>query len=236
MSKHTFLQILRFITRAVLRVIARVEIIGTMHYPAGGYIVTGNHLGRLDAFLPIILGDRDDIVLIMAEKYQKYAIWRYFARKLDGIWVKRFEADFGALRELLKRLQAGAMVTIAPEGTRSPTESLLVGRQGAAYVASKSGLPVIPVSITGSEDRVVKYRLKRLQRLDLTIRIGQPYIIPPMPRDDREGFLAAQTERVMCEIAALLPPSYRGVYADHPLLREMLEERGSPFAEDNLTQ
>jgi 1-acyl-sn-glycerol-3-phosphate acyltransferase len=232
MSKHTFLRLIRFVCRTILRIIARVELIGNIDYPVGGYILTGNHLGRLDAFLPIILADRDDIVLIMAEKYKEYAIWRYFAGKVDAIWINRFDADFGALRELLKRLKGGAVAAIAPEGTRSQTEALLPGRQGAAYVASKSGLPVIPVSIIGSEDRVVKHRLKRLRRLDIVIRVGKPYTLPPIPRDGREEFLQAQTDRIMCEIAILLPQQYRGVYIDHPLLRQMLLERGSPFPED----
>jgi 1-acyl-sn-glycerol-3-phosphate acyltransferase len=232
MSKHTFLRLIRVLCRAILKVIARVDLIGNIDYPVGGYILTGNHLGRLDAFLPIILADRDDIVLIMAEKYKEYAIWRYFAAKVDAIWINRFDADFAALRELLKRLKGGAVAAIAPEGTRSPTEALLPGRQGAAYVASKSGLPVIPVSITGSEDRVVKYRLKRLRRLDIVIRVGAPYTLPPMPRDGRDEFLQAQTDRIMCEIALLLPQQYRGVYADHPLLHQLIAERGSPFPED----
>jgi hypothetical protein len=79
---------------------------------------------------------------------------------------------------------------------------------------------------------VVKYRLKRLRRLDSVIRVGKPYTLPPLPRDGRDEFLQAQTDRIMCEIAILLPEHYRGVYAGHPLLRRMLLDRGSPFPED----
>ena len=102
MSKHTFLRILRAIARFVLKVIARIEIIGSIDYQTGGYIITGNHIGRLEAFLVILLADRDDIILILAEKYKKYAFWRYVAEKVDGIWINRFDADFGALRVVLK--------------------------------------------------------------------------------------------------------------------------------------
>ncbi len=79
---------------------------------------------------------------------------------------------------------------------------------------------------------MVKYRLKRLQRLDITARIGQPFHLPPMPRAGRDEWLQAQTDELMCRIAALLPPSHRGVYADHPRLIELLREQGSPFPED----
>ncbi len=232
MSKHTFLRILRAIARIVLRLIARIQIIGNINYETGGYIIVANHVGRLEAFLVILLAERDDIVLILAEKYKKYAFWRYVARKVDGIWVNRFDADFGALRAVLKRLQNGDVLAVAPEGTRSPTEALLPGKPGAAYLGAKSGLPLIPIGIVGTEDRVVKYRLKRFRRLDITARVGEPYRLPPLPRTDRDEWLQAQTDDMMCRIAALLPPDHRGVYADHPRLREWQLERGSPFAED----
>ncbi|CUS03924.2 1-acyl-sn-glycerol-3-phosphate acyltransferase [Candidatus Promineifilum breve] len=232
MSKHTFLRLIRAIARVVLGIIARIEIIGSLDFQNSGFIIAGNHVGRLEAFLVMLLANRDDIILILAEKYKQYAFWRYVARKVDAIWINRFEADFAALRVVLKRLEQGEVMAVAPEGTRSPTEALLPGRPGAVYLAAKSGLPLIPIGVTGTEDRVVKYRLKRLQRLDITARIGQPFHLPPMPRAGRDEWLQAQTDELMCRIAALLPPSHRGVYADHPRLIELLREQGSPFAED----
>jgi 1-acyl-sn-glycerol-3-phosphate acyltransferase len=234
MSKHSFLRLIRGIARLVLRLIGRITIIGNINYPSGGYIMTGNHVGRLEAFLVILLADRDDIILILAEKYKQYAIWRYFADKVDAIWINRFDADFGALRAVLKRLENGEVLAVAPEGTRSPTEALLPGKPGAAYLAARSNLPVIPVGIVGTEDRVVKQRLRRLQRLDITARVGTPYRLPPMPKSGRDAWLRAQTDEMMCHIAALLPPDHRGVYADHPRLIELLREQGSPFPEDQL--
>ena len=233
MSKHTFLRIVRAIARVVLAVIARIEIIGNVDYQTGGYIIAANHVGRLEAFLVMLLADRDDIVMILAEKYKKYAFWRYVARKVDAIWINRFDADFAALRAVLKRLEAGDMIAVAPEGTRSPTATLLPGKPGAVYLAAKSGLPLIPIGIVGTEDAVVKYRLKRFKRLDITARIGEPYTLPPMPRAGRDEWLQAQTDDLMCRIAALLPPDHRGVYADHPLLLQRLRENGSPFREDD---
>lgn len=232
MSKHTFLRIVRAIASVVLAIIARIEIIGEVDYQTGGFIIVGNHVGRLEAFLVILLAKRDDVVMILAEKYKKYAFWRYVARKVDGIWVNRFDADFAALRAVLKRLENGEVLAVAPEGTRSPTATLLPGKPGAAYLAAKSGLPVIPIGVVGTEDQVVKHRLKRFQRLDITARIGVPYTLPPMPRQGRDEWLQAQTDDMMCRIAALLPPDHRGVYADHPRLLELLRENGSPFPED----
>ncbi|MEZ4517168.1 MAG: lysophospholipid acyltransferase family protein [Chloroflexota bacterium] len=233
MSDVRFLNTLRRSSKAVLNRIANIEIIGSIDYPEGAYIATANHIGRLEVLLVLVLSDRNDIVLLLAEKYRKYAIWRYIAEKTDAIWVNRFDADLGALRKVLKRLKQGDVLAIAPEGTRSPTEALIEGKPGAAFLAYKADVPIIPIGIVGTEDRIVKSRLKRFQKLDIVARVGTPYRLAPQQEgQDRETYMQAQTDEIMCRIAALLPPDHRGVYTDHPRLRELLIEQGSPFPED----
>ncbi len=172
--------------------------------------------------LAMVLSDRDDIIMMVAEKYQAYWIWRWTARKLDALWLDRHNADFRTLREVQKRLKAGGIAAVAPEGTRSPTGQMQPGKPGAAYLAAKTGVPIIPVAITGTEDKVVYGRLKRFQRLEITIRVGEPFSLPSLPRKNKDEFLQQSTDEMMCRIAALLPPEYRGVYAEHPRLQELL--------------
>ncbi len=221
-----FLQTLRSTFRVVLNTGARVSVTGYGNIPAeGGAIVVTNHIGRLDAMLGVVLSERDDIILMIADKYHTVPLWRWLGDNLDAIWLDRDEVDFHALREVMKRLKSGGLLGIAPEGTRSKSEALVPGKPGAAYLASRSQLPLIPVGVAGTEDRVVKQRLKRLQRLDIDIQIGKPFMLPPLPRKERDEFLAESTDEIMCQIAALLPPAYRGVYADYPRVRELLEEQ-----------
>lgn len=218
-----FLKTLRFFSRAFLGLIADVEKIGEDRIPqTGGAIVVSNHVGRLDALLAIILSDREDIIMMVAEKYRSSFIWRYFGKKVDAIWLNRFEADFHAMREVHKRLQKGGILALAPEGTRSPTGTLMQGKPGAAFLAAKAGVPIIPLALIGTEDAVVKSRLKHFKRLQLGFRVGKPIVLPPMGRQNRDAYLEAQTEEIMCQIAALLPPSHWGVYANHPRLKEIL--------------
>ena len=218
-----FLRGIRLLFRIVFKLIARIHIEGYGHIPkTGGAIVVTNHIGRLDAILGVILADRDDFILMIAEKYQKSAFWRWWARKLDAVWLNRYGVDYHALRVVLKRLKQGEILGMAPEGTRSETEALAEGKAGAAYLAVKANVPIIPVGLTGTADRVVKYRLGHLRRLDINIRIGEPFYLPPLDRKNRDAFLLQSTEEIMCRIAALLPPPYRGVYADAPRLQEIL--------------
>ena len=224
-----FLRTVRFVFRIVLKIIARVDMAGYGNIPkTGGAIVVTNHIGRLDALLGVILADRDDFILMVAEKYKKVPFWRWAAQKVDAVWLDRYEADFQTLRVVLRRLKNGEILGMAPEGTRSVTEALAPGKPGAAYLAAKANVPIIPIGLTGTEDRVVKYRLRHLRRLDITIRIGEPFYLPPMDRNNREAYLEQSTEEIMCRIAALIPPQYRGVYADALRLQEILG--GQPAA------
>ena len=221
-----FLRTIRSVFRVVVKGGATMTMTGYENIPLeGGAIVVTNHIGRLDAMLGVVLSDRDDIILMIADKYQKYPLWRYLGDNLDAIWLDREEVDIHSLREVMKRLKKGGILGIAPEGTRSKTEALAPGNPGAAYLASRTQLPLIPVGVSGTEDRLVKQRLKRLQRLDITINIGKPFMLPPLPRKNREEFLEQSTDEIMCQIAALLPPQYRGVYADYARVSELLAEQ-----------
>ena len=223
-----FLKILRFVSRFILRLIAKIEIQNMDRIPAeGGCLAVSNHLGRLDAMLAIILSDRDDIIMMVAEKYQAYWFWRWVMRQLDAIWLDRYNPDFRALREVQKRLRAGGIATVAPEGRRSPNAQMLPGKPGAAYLAAKANVPIVPIGVTGTEESQVYSRLRRLRRLDIKIRVGEPFQLPPMPRQNRDEFLQQSTDEIMCRIAMLLTPKYRGVYATHPRLQSLSEERQS---------
>ena len=218
------LKIIRFIARLIVRIVADVEIVGLEHVPeTGGCVTVCNHIGRLDAMLALIMPEREDIIMLIAEKYQVYAFWRFWARQFDAIWLNRFEADFRAMREVVKRLNAGGILGIAPEGTRSQSGKLLQAKHGATFLAAKANVPVLPTAIVGSEDFIVRAKLKRLQRLKIKVVVGKPFMLPPMPRQDKDAYFQVQTDEIMCQIAALLPATHRGFYADHPRLQELLD-------------
>ena len=218
-----FLKILRIVSRFIVHVIARVEIVGMDNIPAnGGAVVVANHIGRLDAMLGVVLSSRTDFVLFVADKYRTSAFWRFFVRHLDAVWLNREGLDLKAMRAVQQRLEAGQVLLIAPEGTRSSSGTMQPAKPGAAYLAARAGLPVVPIGITGTEDHLVRGRLRRLQRLDIRINIGEPFYLAPLERHTRDAQLAAYTDEIMCQIGRLLPPQYRGIYASHPRLDELL--------------
>lgn len=205
--------------------LSKVEVIGIENVPKiGGGIVASNHLGIIDAPLIFYVVRRNDITALVAKKHQKNPIIRWVVEVASGIWINREEADSAAVRAARSHLQNGGLLGIAPEGTRSKTGGLNPGKTGVAYMAEKAGVPIIPAAITGTYSGMKKVLL--LKRPRFTIRFGKPFILPPVDRTSRAASLVRNTDEIMCRIAVLLPPANRGVYGDHPRLKELMEETG----------
>ena len=213
---------LRSIVRFVMNLITNVELVGTDKIPRGNVLIASNHLGRLDTAVLLYAIDRDDIIIAVAEKYKNHPLFGAMGRAVNAVWLNRFETDFSALREILTRMKMGGLMVIAPEGTRSKTEALQEGKMGVAFLASKSGYPVLTVSLTGTEDRAVLANLKRFRRSKIRAVAGEPFVVEIPKGKGREQALREATDEIMCRIAVNLPESYRGVYKNHPRMKVLL--------------
>ena len=212
---------LRSLVRFIMDIIADVEIVGMEKLPKGNVMLAANHLGRLDTAVLLYALDREDIIMPIAEKYKNHPLFGVMGRAVDAIWLNRFEADYASLREILARMQKGGLMVIAPEGTRSRTEALQQAKMGAAFLAAKSGYPVLPVALTGTEDRGVIENLKHFRRSRIKAVAGDPFIVEIPHGKGREEAMRAATDEIMCRIAVMLPESYRGVYKDFPRVKEL---------------
>ena len=214
---------LRSIVRFAMRIIADIEVHDIEKIPAGNAIVAANHLGRLDTAVLLCVLEREDVIMPIAEKYKNHPVFGAIGRAANGIWLNRFEADYSALRKILERMKEGGLLVIAPEGTRSRTEAMQEGKMGVAFLASKSGYPILPVAVTGTEDRGVVENLKRLRRTKIVVKAGDLFHVEIPKGRGREEAMREATDEIMCRIGAILPEKYRGVYADHPRLKELLK-------------
>jgi len=216
---QTFLQ---WLIRFVINLIADVELKGYENIPTeGNFVIATNHLGRLDVAL-LFYALEGDFILMIAEKYEHHWLFGPIGNAMNGIWMDRFNADVGAIREVFNRMKAGGILVIAPEGTRSKTEAMAEGKPGVAYLAMKAGVPIAPVALTGTEDRLVVERLKRFKKSKIKVVVGPTFTLPPVKGKNRDAMLKENTDEIMCRIGALLPEKYRGMYANHPRLKELL--------------
>jgi len=219
------LRVLRFLIRILLKLIARFEIRGKENLPlTGGMVIASNHIGILDIIMVYFVIDRTDLFIPVAEKWEKISWIKWLGKQLNFLFVDRYNPDLKALRKMIALMQDGKCLVIAPEGTRSRSGMLNEGKPGVAYLAARSGFPVIPVAITGTQDEVLLENVKHFRKSNITLTGGKQFSIPPLPNRERDVALQKWTDEIMCQIAALLPEKNRGVYAEHPRLKELLSQ------------
>ncbi|MCX6080193.1 MAG: lysophospholipid acyltransferase family protein [Chloroflexi bacterium] len=213
----------RWLIISILDLIADIEVYTIENVPAGGsFVIATNHIGIIDIAMFHYQFDRFDMFIPVAEKWEKHGWIRFLGRELNFLFVDRYNPDLKALRKMIALMEAGNSLVIAPEGTRSRTGALIEGKPGVAYLAARSGFPVVPVAITGTEDESILENIKHLRKSRVTLKAGLPFNLPPIPRENRDAALQQYTDEIMCQIAAILPESYRGLYAEHPRLKQLL--------------
>ena len=214
---------LRWFIRLLARAIARVEVRGYEYIPpVKSYVIATNHIGILDAIMAFYALDRWDMYIPVAEKWEQNWFLNWLGRYFNFVFIDRFNPDIKAMRKLIRLMEEGNLLAISPEGTRSRVGSLIEAKPGVTYLATKLNCPILPVAITGTEDKVILGNVKRLRRSRITITAGPHFTLPPIPRQNRDEALKQSTDEIMCRIAVLLPEKYRGVYAEHPRLKELL--------------
>jgi 1-acyl-sn-glycerol-3-phosphate acyltransferase len=220
---------LRWLIHVVIKIIARVEVIGYENLPRkGGFVIAVNHLGIIDTPMAYYALDNWNLFIPVAEKWEGIPVLRWLGKYLNFIFINRFEPDLKAMREIMKRMEEGQTLVIAPEGTRARDEKMAQGKPGVAYLASRMGWQVVPVAICGTEDRIIFGNLKHLQRSQIRLTAGKPFVLPSIPTENREKTLQDYTDEIMCHIAMMLPEKNRGYYADHKKLLALMENNQQP--------
>lgn len=216
LSEYTMLRrIYRALARGLCRLAVlffiRYDIKGEENIPANGpVLIAANHLGDADPLIGLALIRRPVDLFVKVEIYDDYPILGRLIDAYGVIWIHRGLPDRRALRAALQSLAVGRAVGIAPEARESLTGALEEGTQGAAYLALKSAVSILPVTFTGTENRRILANLRRLRRTDVTITVGPTFLLESS--DNLHTDLDAGTDRIMRALASQLPPEYRGVY------------------------
>jgi 1-acyl-sn-glycerol-3-phosphate acyltransferase len=195
--------------------------------PTGPVLVVANHLHNADPVLVEIAFPRPLHFMAKKELFG-IPVLGWIVRRAGAFPVDRGKADRAAIRRAEAALGQGIAVGMFPEGTRSVTRALRFAHGGAGLLALRSGAPVLPVAITGSErlpgNGTKARRRDRLPEPDpghrgVRILFGTPFALP---REVAGRKITADeaTAMIMAEIARLLPPDYRGEYADAVAGRE----------------
>src|SRR5262249_29705977 len=214
-------KVLRLILLAILRVVLRMRVVNTAVAPSGAALVVSNHLHNADPVLTTIAYPYPIHYMAKKEVFRVPVI-KWVLRWAGSFPVDRGKADRAAIRRAEAALARGIAVGIYPEGTRSVTRALATAHAGVGLLALRNDVPILPVVVTGTERLPFNGAKGRAQasapmpdpgHKGIRVRFGEPFRIP-REIDGRRLTAEEGTDRIMVEIARLLPPAYRGVYAD----------------------
>jgi 1-acyl-sn-glycerol-3-phosphate acyltransferase len=209
LSRRVFRIFARGLAKLITLCTMNAAVRGMENFPRRGpALVVINHLGDADAVLlaASIPATVDGMGKI--ELYEHWLVGPLF-RAYGVIWVHRGRPDRKAIRAALDGLSQGRLVALAPEGRQSVEGGLEEGTEGAAFLAMKSGAPIVPVAMTGTENDNI-YERKWWKRARVTLAVGKPFHLKEQA--DRQKMLHEGTKQIMVSLAELLPETYRGKY------------------------
>ena len=175
-----FYRVVRAIVLSVCKVLFRVRVVGRMHVPKDGvYVVAPSHRSILDIPFAAFVTRRRIRFMAKKELFStRFGGWLF--SHLGGIPVDREATDRAALRVSVAALEAGEPLAIFPEGTRHHGPVLGDLFDGAAYLAAKLDVPIVPVGVGGSEKILASGKiLPRIHKV--VVVVGEPVVPPPSP-------------------------------------------------------
>jgi 1-acyl-sn-glycerol-3-phosphate acyltransferase len=207
-------RIVHALMRVVTRIILKLDLSGVKSIPATGPVVlVGNHTNFVDPVLAYTIHSRYVKGMTAVETYRRF-VFNFFAWAVEAIPVERGAPDRDAIRACVEALDNEWVLYIAPEGTRNHDGRLQEGKAGVVLILLRAGthIPIHPIAFIGLEH--FWSNIKRLRRTPVRVVMGEPFHLSPPPgrvhREVRERMIA----EMMGQIAALMPPENRGVYAD----------------------
>jgi 1-acyl-sn-glycerol-3-phosphate acyltransferase len=200
----------REIARILLLLLTNRRVRGRDNVPERGpLLIAANHLHLADP--PVLSSSLSRRVTFMAkEELFRPRFAGYLLRKLGAFPVKKRQLNRGAFQWADQLLAQGLALAAFPEGRRSKDAQLQPAFSGMALIASRSGVPVLPIGITGTEN--IRGMVWFFHRPRVTVNIGRPFHLPPLSDRLTKVELTELTDTMMERIAELLPKKYRGNY------------------------
>ncbi len=198
-----FYQAFRLVYLIVLKLLYRINIHGRENIPGRiPFIICSNHLSWLDpAIIGAVFPGSYKIHFMAKKELFNNVISAYLLGKVGAFPLNRKDADYAAIRKAYQLLKDGQVLGLFPEGSRSKSGKLQKPYNGAALIAVRSGVPIVPVAIAGP------YRLFK----QLHVFIGPPFVLPPLHynrKEDKRARLEEMSIQIMDRIRNLFPEGH----------------------------
>ena len=204
--------------RLMAACLSRTKVEGLDNIPESGpVLVICNHCSNADGMLLmgfVVPRLGRPMTWLGKEEALKWPVFGWGMRQNGVVGVRRGAGDLEAFKLARKVLDDGNVLTIFPEGTRSPTGAMQAAKEGATVLAVRSGAPILPIGIVGSQRFWAKGKLLPRIGRRMTVRVGETFTLAMPAGSDRHDSMRRATAEMMSHIAALLPPEQRGVYGE----------------------
>ena len=207
---HWIYYVACFLTRVILFLFTRWRVLGREHIPAEGpLLVAANHMSLTDP--PIVgVSIKRPAMSLAKEELFRSRIQQYIFHNFGAFPIRRGGMNRNLLRFAERWFGEGMALIVFPEGRRSMEGQLVDAFSGAALIAVRNGVPILPVGIHGTEK--ITGLTWWLRRPRVTVNIGRPFNLPSVNGKVTREQLAEFTHSIMGRIAELLPEEYRGQY------------------------
>jgi 1-acyl-sn-glycerol-3-phosphate acyltransferase len=173
---NVFYRFCRAVVVGFCRLYFRVTVEGLENVPARGpFVLAPVHRSNVDFAIAAVVTKRR-LGYMAKDSLWKVPVLRNLIDALGGYPVHRGSADREAMRRTMAVIEAGTPVVIFPEGTRRSGPMVQELFEGAAYIASRAGVPIVPVGIGGSE-RAMPKGSKMLRPVKVHVVVGEPFVI-----------------------------------------------------------
>jgi 1-acyl-sn-glycerol-3-phosphate acyltransferase len=211
LPQRIFRRLLGALAWLVVRLVLRTQVQGLENFPRQGpALIVTNHLGDSDVVLGLAFLPPNIDTFAAIDLYYNFPWLGKIMDAYGVIWVHRGIPDRQALRVALRGLAEDRIVAIAPEGRESLTGALESGTSGAAFLALRTGVPITPITYTGTPNKVIYPNLKHFRRSPASLTVGPAFHLQEKGTD--RSALDRATSEIMQALARQLPEELRGVY------------------------
>lgn len=221
LPESMIIKVSRIAIKKILNKYANIKVEGfeKIEKVEGPKIFIGNHLSNADGLIfNQLLKEKYDPTFVAGIKLSHDPITKIGTMAVKTVNIKPNSADKEAMKKIVKLVKGGENLIIFPEGTRSRVGSMIEGKKGVLLIARLTKATIIPIAMTGTEillpiNKNGDMGGENFQHADITIKVGDPVIIPDKKEDeDKHAYDERALEYMMRSIANMLPEKYRGIY------------------------
>ena len=214
-----FMRFFAWFARPVLRFALNIKVTGLENIPdTGPAILAANHFSWWEP-PSMIASILRPIYFIAANDFKWEARIAWIVKLYGSIPVDRVRFEKKTIYLALDKLKEGQLVGIFPQGGMMHNE-ITEAKAGVMFLGYKADVPIIPIGISGQIDPGLSW--KKFRRPEITVRIGKAYRLEMLPETwkEKKHRMLESGDELMAHIAALVEPSLRGKYKDHPIVTQ----------------